>query len=864
MRKVNKIRKAGVMIVVMAMMMTVILPASISSAAFTGSVDVTIDTSAERAAISPLIYGGNWEFNNAKLTSKRLGGNRQTGYNWENNYSNAGSDYQQSSDTYLLTNGNIPQAQWNVPGVVTTSFQDQNLRLGENYSLVTLQAAGYVAADANGTVSETEVAPSARWKEVKFQKGAPFSLTPDTTDNYVYMDEYVNYLVNKYGKANTPTGIKAYSLDNEPALWPSTHARIHPAKPTCAEIVDKNINLAKAVKNVDPYAETYGLVAYGFQEYNIFQDATDWASIKAANTNYSWFLDYYLDSMKKASDAEGKRLVDALDLHWYPEAKGGGTRICFGEDPTNIECNKARLQAPRTLWDPTYTEDSWIVQYNKWALPLIPKVQDSINKFNPGTKLSFTEYSYGADNNITGGIAQADVLGIFGKYGVYNANVWGGGAYTAAGFNIYTNYDGNGSAYGNTKVKAETSDVENSSVYASILGTDDSKLHIIMINKNYDSPMTVNFNIAGGKSYNSGRVWSFDRSSSNITEKDSIQNISGNKFSYTVPALTVCHIVLDASGTPIIYGDVDDSGAVDALDYAAFKIFLMNQQHGYDARYDVNLDKTIDALDLSIIKRYLLRLIKSLPYVQQTENLPPVASFTVTPKTAFTGDAITFDASASKDPDGKINVYTWDFGDGTEGSGVTAIHKYKAIGTFTPKLTVTDDKGITNSITDTVTIASATGDNSDISFEDGTLNGFGTNDSTTTTLSVTTAKAFKGTSSLKWDAVGTANGKLDTEINYSTAVIKPGTTVTFRIWIPSGAPILSVQPFIMPHDSAWTKFEWNSAWKSYDSLNKDDWNEFTVTLPTTTDTTLTQQQMGIQVQTSGAGNFTMYVDSIDW
>lgn len=858
--KVRTNRRIGAFIVGSALLLTTMLPNGISVAALSGTVDVNIDTTAERTAISPYIYGGNWEFNNAKLTSKRLGGNRQTGYNWENNFSNAGSDWQHSSDTFAVSDAKIPENQWDVPGIVASDFHEKNQAAGEDYSLVTLQAAGYVSADGNGTVAENDTAPSSRWKEVKFEKDAPLSITPDTTDDYVYMDEYVNFLVNKYGNASTATGIKGYAIDNEPALWVNTHPRIHPVQPTCAELVEKNINLAKAVKKVDSFAETFGLVAYGFAEYNTFQEATDWNSLMG---NYNWFLDYYLDSMKKASDTEGKRLIDVLDLHWYPEARGGGERITFGEQISNTDCNKARLQAPRTLWDSTYLEDSWIATYCSDKLPLLPNVQNSIDTYNPGTKLAFTEYSFGGDEHITGGIAQADVLGIFGKHGVYYASVWGGGSYTAAGFNIYTNYDGQGSTYGDTNVKAETSDVENSSVYASVDANDDSKLHIIIMNKNYDSPMTVNFNAVGNKNYTSGRVWAFDRGSANIYEKAPIENISGNNFSYTIPALTVCHIVLDTTGTELIYGDFNNDLNVDALDFAKFKKYLMDQNHQYEKCLDLNLDNSVDAIDFAIMKKYLLGAINTLPWGTQTENNEPIAAFTLSPTQGYTGDDIAFDASASSDPDGKVYIYSWDFGDGTEGTGKIITHKYRAPGTYNAKLTVTDELGLSNSTTNTVTITTATGDNSDINFEDGTLQGATTN-STSSAISVTTDKAFKGAHSMKWNVTSTADGMSDVVVNSSKVVLTPGKTMTFRIWIPSDAPIKTIQPFVMPHDATWATIEWNSAWASYDSIKKDDWNEFTVTLPTTSNTDLTEQQFGIQVQTSVEGNFTMYVDSIDW
>src|ERR1019366_9040449 len=64
-------------------------------------------------AISPGIYGINALANgkapylaadSAMLGSDRMGGNRMTGYNWENNFSNAGSDWQFNSDNWMTQN----------------------------------------------------------------------------------------------------------------------------------------------------------------------------------------------------------------------------------------------------------------------------------------------------------------------------------------------------------------------------------------------------------------------------------------------------------------------------------------------------------------------------------------------------------------------------------------------------------------------------------------------------------------------------------------------------------------------------------------------------------------------------------------
>jgi len=79
-------------------------------------------------------------------------------------------------------------------------------------------------------------------------------------------------------------------------------------------------------------------------------------------------------------------------------------------------------------------------------------------------------------------------------------------------------------------------------------------------------------------------------------------------------------------------------------------------------------------------------------------NRPPVASFTENATTVLIGEVIHFDASTSYDQDGSIISYLWDFGDGTNGTGVAVDHSYADNGTYTVTLTITDDDGATDSI----------------------------------------------------------------------------------------------------------------------------------------------------------------------
>jgi len=91
----------------------------------------------------------------------------------------------------------------------------------------------------------------------------------------------------------------------------------------------------------------------------------------------------------------------------------------------------------------------------------------------------------------------------------------------------------------------------------------------------------------------------------------------------------------------------------------------------------------------------------------QPANQSPVASFSFTPVSPKAGDEVTFDASASRDPDGSIVSYRWDFGDGVEGTGKIVKHVFAQEGTYTVTLTVTDNSGLSRSLSQEVTISKA-------------------------------------------------------------------------------------------------------------------------------------------------------------
>ena len=125
----------------------------------------------------------------------------------------------------------------------------------------------------------------------------------------------VNY---PYGQTD-PNRRIYFTLDNEPDLWAESHPEVYPKKVTYAELIERTIPYATAIKRVEPNTLVYGPANYGWNGFTTLQNAPD--------ADGRDFQEFYLAEMARAGAAAGKRLIDVLDVHFYPEATGGGVRI---------------------------------------------------------------------------------------------------------------------------------------------------------------------------------------------------------------------------------------------------------------------------------------------------------------------------------------------------------------------------------------------------------------------------------------------------------------------------------------------------------------------------------------------------------
>ena len=434
-----------------------------------GSVNVIVDVAAKRHPISPLVYGVNFatpaQAKALNLRINRNGGNGTTRYNWMQNATNSGNDW------FFLSHPDDEKHKKAAPGTSVIRWVQNNRALGVQ-SMVTIPMIGWTAKlkpDRSRLWSYSVAKYGAQQKTEPFNKDMGNGFKPDGTPitgndpndanqpaPLAFEKEWVQRLVKTFGPASRG-GTGFYLLDNEPALWNSTHRDVFPHGATMDDLFARQRATAAMIKSVDPTALVAGPEEWGWTGYLYSARDSEWASKngwtkpkpdRTAHNNMDiapWFLRQFAQAQKKT----GKRLLDVFTLHYYPQGeKESGDDV---SEATQLRRNRST----RSLWDKNYIDQSWI----KTQVMLIPRMKQWVRAYYPGTKIGITEYSWGAEKHISGAIAQADVLGILGRESVDLATRWTCPATDSPAFKaiqMYRNYDGKGGTFGDISVSSET------------------------------------------------------------------------------------------------------------------------------------------------------------------------------------------------------------------------------------------------------------------------------------------------------------------------------------------------------------------------------------------------------------------------
>jgi len=510
--------------------------ANISPAQSTGdtpattAVTVTIDTLSNRHSISPYVYGGAYPKDAPTITDSglsvvRWGGNSTSRYNWKLFTYNAANDWYFEDFAYseigdgdsakfiqdvkaagshpLMT---MPMLSWVAKAAENSTNKDWSFSVAKFGAQCSADPYNSDAGDGLKTDCSTTLTATPSVANV------PLLDQPGASDpvGSVYRNQWAAALAAAFG-----TAPHFYDMDNEIEIWGSTHRDVHPLPTAYDEMRDTFIAESRALKTWDPKAIRLGPITCCWWFYWNGADGND----KGAHAGVD-FLPWWLNEVRWQDRIDGKRSVDVLDLHAYPDTP---------DTSTWTQAQKQALGARiyRDYWDPTYVSESgsinqpWatMIQPNKTIPFRIPRVRAIANMIYPGTPVSFTEWSaaVAGESDFSTALGDADAYGILGRERMYLASRWvapdpANPNYLA--LKLFTNYDGLHHKFANISVAdTNTGDPDLFSSYAAEY-TAGKSLTLLVLNKDPSNTVQAQFAING---FTPQRVQSYTLSSANPT-----------------------------------------------------------------------------------------------------------------------------------------------------------------------------------------------------------------------------------------------------------------------------------------------------------------------------------------------------------
>lgn len=463
----------------------------------------SVDCRAKGRKVSPLIYGIAWESANKSdafavgATARRWGGNPTTRYNYE-----LGNAWNTANDWYFE----------NVEVRSHTVFFDENRAHGMT-SALTVPMLGWVAKDTT-SYSFPVATFGAQQKTDGYKNDAGNGNKPDgkpitpgtpTRTSVEISPEWTARWIDalkRDGDGKGRRNVDIAILDNEPGLWDSTHRDVHPDPVTYDELVDKSIRYATAIKKADPKVRIAGPAEWGWLGY-MYSAKDKAAGVRLKPDRRAHGDDplvvYYLKKMRDAEKAAGTRLLDLLDLHFYPQGDG------VFSDSADPKVASLRMRETRGLWDRAYVDESWIHE----SLYVLPRMREWIDQSYPGTSVMIGEWNFGGEKHMSGGLATAEALGRFAQYGVDAAFYWTvppDGSPAANAFRAYRDFDGKGGRFGDYFLPATAP--EGASAFAS-RDKAGGRLVLVILNFAPDVPLDASVDLAscGGVKSVSARTY---------------------------------------------------------------------------------------------------------------------------------------------------------------------------------------------------------------------------------------------------------------------------------------------------------------------------------------------------------------------
>ena len=460
---------------------------------------IQVDARAGRHSISPLIYGVNYgtaeQLRALRAPINRSGGDSASTYNYESNARSSGRDFffestpaagdilQQYGDSFVELTRSV-----GADVVLTVPMVDWVARLGPDRTrLAGFNTSKYGPQHATDNQGFREagdgIAPGGSF----ITNDPADAMQPDSLDRE---RRWMERNVTRWKPASAG-GINYYALDNEPARWHDIHRDVHPVGAHAAEIASKTIAFGEMVHAVDPSAKVLapeewvpvGALESGFDQ-QVDETGSGAARDRETQTGGMEMLPWLLTQWKRAG-----RPVDIVSVHYYPQ---GGE---YSEDLSE-QVQLARNRSTRALWDRSYHDIPWM----PGNTALIPKLREMVDHYyGRDIPIALSEYSWGAEDSMSGATAEADLLGIFGRENLSLATRWiapAEGSPVFLAMKLFRNFDDHGGSFGETSVAVTTPDPDVVSAFAALRAVDHA-LTVVVVNKQLTQPAAVKLALQG-------------------------------------------------------------------------------------------------------------------------------------------------------------------------------------------------------------------------------------------------------------------------------------------------------------------------------------------------------------------------------
>ncbi|HET8538653.1 MAG TPA: glycoside hydrolase family 44 protein [Anaeromyxobacter sp.] len=469
-----------------------------------------VDCAAPGRPISPLVYGIGatdapawvWDLG---ATARRWGGNAASRYNWEH-----GNAWSTSHDWFFM---NVPVSPR--PGFGYETFLEEG-RAHAVASALTVPMLGWVARDTTSYAFPVSALGPQR-ATAPDRPDAGDGLRPDGTPlppqpsrtSVRSTPESVERWVRAIRARDREVGarrVAAYVLDNEPMLWHETHRDVRGDPLGYDELLERTVAYASAIRRADPGATIAGPAAWGWLELQYSakdRRAGTWLRPDRRRHGDLPLLAWYLRELARAERRTGTRLLDVVDVHFYPANEAIGTSERGGTDPATAAL---RIRATRSLWDPTYVDESWVAE----PMRVIPLVREWIARYRPGLGISVGEWNFGAEGHMSGGLAVAEALGRFGTEGLHSAYYWTHPPLRSPAwwaFRAYRGFDGAGGRFLDRSVPVQGG-AALSSLFASV---DEGRRRAVLVLLNHDpgSALAARVELAGCGGVSAARAFAY-------------------------------------------------------------------------------------------------------------------------------------------------------------------------------------------------------------------------------------------------------------------------------------------------------------------------------------------------------------------